>query len=215
MKEKRSWNWHALFAWSFIPGIWVVVFGTIVLLMVGCASPKIIEQHHHHSKEVDTLAVEAMIDNKTSSWHDEMMANVRQMMEQSFSEQSSQEQEQERITETMTTYVDSLGREVRQQQRTTERNISRQQQQREEQLKAEYTEVLRQAISRQDSIWQQRLDILKTHWEEADSTSNSVQPAPEDNRPWYKRWASNILLVLIGSAVVAVGLFIERRRTDK
>lgn len=201
-------NWWAVMGWMYVVMVWAVILFLAVMLLTGCASPKIIEQHHHYSKEVDTLAVESMVDARISSWHDEMMTNLHQMMEQTTSEQTANEEARERITETVTTYVDSLGRTVSQQQRTTERNLSRQWQQREEQMKTELREELRRAISRHDSIWQQRMEAMQAHWEQSDSTSVSQQPAAEDNRPWYKRWGEAFVLIFFGVATAIIAWLI-------
>ena len=112
--------------------------GVIMTMLFSCATPKIIEQHHHHTAEVDSMALQSFIDGRLSSWHEQMDAAWRQIINQARSEWSSHEDEKETITETVTSWVDSLGRQMRQEQRTTERTLSRDQQQREEWLTQEF-----------------------------------------------------------------------------
>jgi hypothetical protein len=98
--------------------------------------------------------------------------------------------------------VDSLGREVRQEQRTTERDMTRQQQQREERLVQEWESRLQRALDERDSAWQEKLEAIAVHQEQKDSTSSVVTPVPEDNRPWYRRWWDNMQWLALGGAVV-------------
>jgi hypothetical protein len=123
-----------------------------------------------------------------------------------------QEQEKERVTETITTWVDSLGREMRQEQRTTERDISRQQRLWEERLERSYEERLLTVTDSLDAAWQMKFDAMHTHWAQADSTSVSQKPAPEDNRPWWKRWAEALKWIAVGAVVLAVTLAVWRAR---
>jgi hypothetical protein len=80
--------------------------------------------------------------------------------------------ERERITETITSGVDSVGREVRQEQRVTDRNTSKQQRLTEERLVQEFEARLQQAISRHDSEWNAKLEQLRTHFERTDSVAD-------------------------------------------
>ncbi len=211
MNTKTRVNWWAVMGWMYVAMVWAVIFFAVAMLLIGCASPKIIEQHHHYSKEADTLAIEAMVDKRITSWHDEVMTSIHRMMEQTTSEQTTNEQARERITETMTTYVDSLGRTVSQQQRTTERNLSRQWQQREEQMKTAFREELRQALSSHDSLWQQRLDALQTHWEENDSTDASQQPASKANSIWRIRLITLLTVVVFIIIAILAKKFLYRK----
>ena len=174
----------------------------VISLFTGCTTPKIVENHHHHYEQSDTLAIQAMVDKQLTSWHEQMDSSWTQRWQQYVSEQSTQEHERERITETVTTFVDSLGREVRQEQRTTERDMTRQQQQREERLVQEWESRLQRALDERDSVWQEKLEAVKVHQEQKDSTSSVVTPAQEDNRPWYRRWWDNMQWLALGGAVV-------------
>lgn len=186
-----------------------VIFG---LVLFGCKTPKIIENHHHHYEQSDTLAIQAQVDAHLKSWHAQMDSSWRQRMEEYSASIVSNEDQKERITETITTYIDSLGREVRQEQRTTDRSLSKIQQQTEQRLTREFEIRLQQALSQQDSIWQSRYNEVKAHWEQEDSVSNTETPVAvnEDNRPWYKRWASAIAYILVGAALFAVIYFTRK-----
>lgn len=172
------------------------------IIFQGCSTPTIVEQHHYHESATDTAAVKALVDGRMTSWHQQIDSSWTQRWQQYVNEQSTEEHERERITETVTTFVDSLGREVRQEQRTTERDMTRQQQQREERLAQEWESRLQRALDERDSAWQEKLEAIAVHQEQKDSTSSVVTPAPEDNRPWYRRWWDNMQWLALGGAVV-------------
>jgi len=196
--------------------IWpVCVFISIVVVFftfVCCSTPKAIEQHHHHYEQADTLAIQAQVDKQLNSWHAQMDSSWRQRMEEYSASMTSNEDQKEHITETITTYIDSLGREVRQEQRTTDRSLSKMQQQTEQRLTREFEMRLSTAIDSVNDIWQQRFERYQTHWEQTDTLSSSVQSGgtfAADSLPWYKRWwqtlkdyllLATILFILLSTA---------------
>ena len=202
-------NWTAVFFWLVWPASVFAGIVIAIVMLVGCTTPKIIEQHHHHTSSVDTMAVQAMVDNRVSYWHESMDSAFRQSMQQYTSKWSNHEDEKEVTTEIVTSWVDSLGRQMRQEQRTTERIISREQQQREERLTQEFETRLQTAIAQHDSAWQSKFNALQVHWEQSDSTSVKEMPVPADSRPWYQRWWENLRFVLLGIGI-AVLLYLTR-----
>lgn len=188
------------------------VFFVILLcaLLGSCATPKSVERTEHHSAEADTMAIQAAVDAHMSSWHDSMDSLFSQRIRQYTEQQSSHSQERELISETITTTTDSLGRAVRQEQRTISRDIQREQQQTIRRLEKEMDIRLQKAIDRQDSIWQQRLEAAMCHWEQTDSTHQTATPVPRDSRPWYQRWWSAIQYIAIGIILAAAAWFTRR-----
>lgn len=182
----------------------------VILLFTGCTTPKAIEQHHHHYEQADTLAVQAMVDKHLNSWHAQMDSSWRQRMEEYSASMTSNEDQKEKVTETITTFVDSLGREVRQEQRTTERSLSRMQQQTEQRLSREFEQRMSVVVDSVNDIWQQRFNAVKGHWEQADSSSVKETPATKTELPWYKRWWQTLKDYLLIAGIVL--LIIATRR---
>ena len=143
-----------------------LVVCAVVSLFTGCTTPKTVENHHHHYEHADTLAVQAMVDKQLNSWHEQMDSSWRQRMEEYSASMTSNEDQKEKVTETITTFVDSLGREVRQEQRTTERSLSRMQQQTEQRLSREFEMRLSTALDSVNDIWQLRFERYQTHWKQ-------------------------------------------------
>ena len=134
----------------------------------------------------------------------------RERVSQFSSEQHSSTDQKELITETVTTTTDSLGRSIRQEQRTISRDLHQEQQQLALRIEREMESRLQTALDRQDSIWQQRLDAALSHREQTDSTRHTVTPAAQDNRPWYRRWADHLQWLDVG-IILAAALWITRR----
>lgn len=191
----------------------LIVAAGLCALFGSCTTPKIVENHHHHYEQADTLAVQAMVDKQLTSWHAQMDSSWRQSWQEYTASMTSNEDQKEKVTETITTWTDSLGREMRQEQRTTERSLSRMQQQTEQRLSREFEARLSTALDSVNGIWQLKFEQYQTHFEQSDSTSNSVQPAgvlANDNLPWYKRWWQTLKDYLLIAGIVL--LIIATRR---
>ena len=191
------------------------VLAIILCALLGsCATPKAIDRTEHHHAAVDTLSIQAAVDAHMTSWHERMDSLFRERVSQFSSEQHSSTDQKELITETVTTTTDSLGRSVRQEQRTISRDLHQEQQQLALRIEREMENRLQTALDRQDSIWQQRLDAALSHREQTDSAHNTVTPVPQDNRPWYRRWADHLQWLVIGVVFVVafvVAAWITRR----
>jgi hypothetical protein len=204
--KKIKINWESIGIWTYLISFWSVVIILAGLVLTGCTTPKIVEQHHHHYEQADTLAIQAMVDKQLNSWHAQMDSSWRQRMEEYSASMTSNEDQKEKVTETITTFVDSLGREVRQEQRTTERSLSRMQQQTEQRLSREFEMRFRTALDSVNDIWQQRFNAVKGHWEQTDSTHVKETPATKTELPWYKRWWQTLkdYLLMAGIALLII-----------
>jgi hypothetical protein len=198
-------NWSAVFFWLVWPAIVLTCVTIFVITLVGCSTPKVIEQHHYHQFEADTLAVQAQVDKRMIGWHEQMDSSWRQTWQEYSASWFSHDDQKETITETITTYIDSLGREVRQEQRTTDRSLSKMQQQTEQRLTREFELRIAVAIDSVNGIWLSKFDALQTHMENSDSTDIKETPASNSELPWYKRWWQTIKnYLLIASIIVAL-----------
>lgn len=187
------------------------ILAVILCALLGsCAAPKAIDRAEHHHSAIDTLSLQAAVDAHMTSWHQRMDSLFRERTSQFSSEQHSSTDQKELITETVTTTTDSLGRSIRQEQRTISRDLHQEQQQLALRIEREMESRLQTALDRQDSIWQQRLDAALSHREQTDSTHNTVTPAAQDNRPWYRRWADHLQWLDVG-IILAAALWITRR----
>lgn len=182
---------------------------SLICLITGCTVPKAVEEHHHHHYEADTAAVSRQVDERLTSWHTEMEAFFRERLEQFVSQQQQSEHQHETIHETVTVSLDSLGREIRQEQRTISRDISRELQTIEQHLTREYESRLRSTADSLDSAWRMRYDSLQARVAQMDSMLVTKTPVG-DARPWYRRWWDAIQYILIGS-VIAAAIWLSRR----
>ena len=187
-----------------------IILVPLCALLGSCAAPKAIDRTEHHHSAIDTLSIQAAVDTHMTSWHERMDSLFRERVSQSSSEQHSSTDQKELITETVTTTTDSLGRSIRQEQRTISRDLHQEQQQIARRIEREMESRLQTALDRQDSIWQQRFDAAMSHREQNDSAHYAATPVAQDSRPWYRRWADHLQWLTIG-VVFAAALWITRR----
>ena len=197
--------------WTIVGYMVSIAIGLLVCWLMGsCTTPRAVEEHHHHHYEADTMAVKAQVDRQLSSWHEENEA----WLHQAFSEQSaswfSNEHQQEMITEMITVTTDSLGREVRQEQRTISRDITRELQQQEQRLTREMQAQLRVVVDSVNDAWQQRFDSLSSHLTSDISHQASSTPVG-DARPWYQRVRDKLLWLAAGACFLAFGVWMTRK----
>ena len=106
------------------------VLAIILCALLGsCAAPKAIDRAEHHHAAIDTAALHSAVDARIQSVTARMDSLFRERVSQFSSEQHSSTDQKELITETVTTTTDSLGRAVRQEQRTISRDLHQEQQQ--------------------------------------------------------------------------------------
>lgn len=208
-EQEQLYYTHAFYGCATYAVAFVVAI-ILCALFTSCAAPKAIDRAEHHHSAIDTLSIQAAVDAHMNSWHERMDSFFRELVSQSSSEEHSSTDQKELITETVTTTTDSLGRSIRQEQRTISRDLHQEQQQLALRLEREMESRLQTTLDRQDSIWQQRLDAALSHREQTDSTHNTVTPVAQDNRPWYRRWADHLQWLAIGT-ILASAICITRR----
>jgi len=195
------------------------IAGYVVALFIGlavcalfnsCSTPRVVEEHHHHHYEADTLAVRAQVDRQLTNWHEESEAWLHQAFSEQSSLWSSHEDQKEVITETVTVSLDSLGREIRTEQRTISRDITRELQQQEQRITQEYEARLRACIDSASQYWHQQFDSLASHITSTIDHQTSSKPSAIDARPWYQRWWDALRWILLG-AVLGIGLWVTRK----
>lgn len=181
------------------------LFFVATVLCTACTTPKVVEQHHHHYYEADTLSIQAQIDRSLNVWHVQMDSSWTQKWQEYATSMTSNEDQKEHITETITTWTDSLGREMRQEQRTTERSLSKMQQLSEERITHEYEIRLSAVIDSMNDVWQERFNAIQNHIEKSDSTSVQKKPAENTGTRWYQRWwqtlKDNLLKIIFAFAL--------------
>ena len=187
---------------------------TIILLcalLAGCGTPRVVEEHHHHHYQADTAAVYEQTEKQLTQWHSEMTQFFTDRLEQFTSQHQQSEHQQETIQETVTETVDSLGRKVRQEQRTISRDVTRELLLTEQRLTRELENRLQCTVDSMDSCWQQRYDSLAARVIQTDSSSVSKTPAG-DNRPLMDRIWDKALWFGIGVVMVVLFLMYTKRK---
>ena len=189
---------------------WILFF--CIAVCASCATQRQQHEHQSHVIQVDTLVTETQHDSHSSQHRQNIDSLVSEAVSRAMQEYQKTEQEHEVTTETLTETIDSLGRVVRQQQKTTDRTISRQELMRQEQQIQELKINLQRHIEIQDSAWSAKFSQFETHLKDSldqvidkQSTTNA---APVTS--WWKRMWHNLEMILIG-VIVACALFVTRK----
>lgn len=184
----------------------------IVIMLSGCATPKQVARMHATQHVADSLSVKAMMDKHSREQTVRMDSIVKHITSSQVSDHQGQEHQQEVTTETITTITDSLGRQIRTEQRTVSRDLQREWRQHEEQLREEWQQEINYLLTVRDSEWQARFDELRAHIEARDTIGENITPVntKTDNRPWYKRISSAIGYIVIGIACGVI-IYIKRK----
>jgi len=191
----------------------LAILAVIVALALfhSCAVPKVIEQHHHHVYQTDTLAVQSAVDTRMQSWQAQSEDWFRQMLTQESAQWSSNEDQRETITETVTTATDSLGRSLRTEQRTINRAMVNSQWSMVNKVTQEYEQRLCSVVDSLDAAWHHRYDSLASSVLQTDSTAYTKTPAA-DVRPWYRRILDRAEWLALGVVIALVALLILAKK---
>ena len=209
--SNRQIEWPTVGTFIGIAGFWVFVM-IFLVSTCSCASHKETHEHQTHVVNADTLASEAKHDGHHQQTSVDLDSIVTASVWAAMQEFAAQEHPQETTTETITTWVDSLGREMRQEQRTTQREISKQEQQRWQQTEERWQNELHKTLSQMDSTWSDRLTQMEAHLR--DSLSQQFDQTKQTNMDggptwWQKTWAW-LRGILVGIAI-AIAYFLYRK----
>ena len=216
---RRRWehtNWTAVLAWIFgsilTAAAYVLVVSVIMGMLSSCATKKELHEHHQHTVVADTLAQEARHDSHTNHQTLNIDSLVTASVWAAMQEFVRQEQEHEVTTETLTETIDSLGRIVRQQQKTTDRTLSRQELQRQQEQLQQFSTKLHRQLSAMDSTLSDRISRFESHLR--DSLSRQLDRQSETNAApaltWWQRMWQWLKGILAGVVICGV-LYLTRR----
>ena len=189
-------------AWGF----WLFIALLIAGWLTSCTTTKVTENAHSLYKS-DSTQIQRLIDIRIRSIQQQMDSVWSERMNQYVSQQQQSEQQHEVITETVTTTLDSLGREIRQEQRTISRDISREQQIIEQRLTREFESRLQTAISELDSSWQSRYDSIQAVTVREDSISVEKTPVSGSGLSWWQQARIHLANILLYGLVI-VGIIL-------
>ena len=203
-------NWSAILTWTAISAVSAAFYITLVIFVCGlfgsCATKRELHEHQTHVVVADEQAQEARHDGHARQTAVDIDSLVTASVWAAMQEFVRQEQEHEVTTETLTETIDSLGRIVRQQQKTTDRTLSRQELQRQQEQLQQLSTQLHQRLEAMASAWSQRISRYESHLRDSLSRQKDLQQSVAADSPsWWQRlwlWLRGILVgVAICSAI--------------
>ena len=209
-------NWATVGIWVGSALISVVIYGLlafgIVMMCSSCGTKKELHEHTSHVVEADSLAKEAKHEGHTQQTTVNLDSIVTASVWAVMQEFVKSEQEHEVTTETLTETIDSLGRIIRQQQKTTDRTVSRQELQRQQEQLQQLSADLRRHVSTLDSTWADRMQTFESHLR--DSIATALDKYSETNAApaltwWQKLWQQ--WKGFLAGVIICSVLFLTRR----
>ena len=154
-------NWTLVATWTIGAIVSTIIYVGIAMAAVAafssCATQKEEHQHTTHIIEADTLSHQAQHDSHTQQQVANFDSIVTASIWAAMQEFVRQEQEHEVTTETLTETIDSLGRIIRQSQKTTDRTLSRQEIERQQEQLQQVANQLHQRLEVMDAEWHESL----------------------------------------------------------
>lgn len=187
-------------------GFWLFIILLAVGWLTSCTTTKVTENAHSLYKS-DSTQIQRLIDTRIRSIQQQMDSVWSERLNQYVLQQQQSEHQQETVTETVTTMTDSLGREIRKEQRTISRDISREQQIIEQRLTREFESRLQTAISELDSSWQSRYDSIQAVTVREDSISVEKTPVNGSGLSWWQQARIHLANILLYGLVI-VGIIL-------
>jgi len=179
-----------------------------------CATQKQEHQEQTHVVVTDSAATEHSQSVQVSNQTVNIDSIITAVMQRTREEFARQEQEHEIITETLTETVDSLGRVVRQQQKTTDRTLSRQEQQRIERLEQTFEQQIHLAIREHDSIWQDRFAQYEATMRDSLQSMRDMQRQTSATNPltWWQQFRLHLANIALYALLIIGVIWLIRKK---
>lgn len=176
------------------------------LSLLSCASSKhSLDQTETHSADSASSTIINQGGVGQTTFNTDSIVSV--LMAHISQQQTSSEQQQEHITESVTSYIDSLGREVRQEQRTIDRDITRQQELRFQQWQEQQEQRIASEYARIDSLYAMFHQFNTSS--QSDSLSTHATEEPVKTLTWWGRveqWVGRRAILIIGLLILFFAL---------
>lgn len=191
--------------------LWGLLICSVLTMLTGCATTRKttsnVEVHQGDSLNMLNNKFDAV--SQQLSRYDSLFA---QMQQQTSLHQTTDEQSTEHIQETVTTWLDSLGREVRQENRTIDRSLARQIEMRYEQQIATMQQQLSRQDARYDSLANELWMMQQVNWLDSINQQSVKEPANVRTSIWMRIHDFITALVNVIVFAVIIGCILRFRK---
>lgn len=199
---------------SFVVFFLMLIALAVMGIFTSCAVQKTEHEQQTHVVKTDSAGTEQSHSGQVTSQSVNVDSIIRVVMQRTREEFARQEQEHETTTETLTETIDSLGRIVRQSQRTTDRTLSRQEQQRIDRLEQTFEQQIHRALLEHDSLWNERFAQYQASMSDSLQSVRDLQQQRSASNPltWWQQmqlWLGR--LVLVALAVLAAWFILKKK----
>lgn len=185
----------------------------IIAALISCNTPKMATSlvEHRTADSVETNNVQNYVVSRQQSTLDSLF---RLWLQRDSIRQTTSEQSTEHINETITCIIDSLGRKVRTEQRTINRNEVRQTELLQQQWRQEQEQHLAVLYNQLDSIYQMYEKYILTHWNDSIRAQQQKEPSKPSLSLWdrVELWLGKMLVVFFIGALIVFLIYLIKLR---
>lgn len=199
---------------SFVVFFLMLAALAVIGIFTSCAVQKTEHDQQTHVVKTDSAATEQSHSGQVTSQSVSVDSIIRVVMQRTREEFARQEQEHETTTETLTETIDSLGRIVRQSQRTTDRTLSRQEQQRIDRLEQTFEQQIHRAIQEHDSLWHERFARYQASMSDSLQTVRDLQQQRSASNPltWWQQLRLHLANILLYALLIVAAVWLVRKK---
>lgn len=203
------------YLWRSIAAFFLMLAALAVMgIFTSCAVQKTEHNQQTHVVKTDSAGTEQSHSGQVTSRSVDVDSIIRVVMQRTREEFARQEQEHETTTETLTETIDSLGRIVRQSQRTTDRTLSRQEQQRIDRLEQTFEQQIHRAIQEHDSLWHERFARYQASMSDSLQTVRDLQQQRSASNPltWWQQLRIHLANILLYALLIIAAVWLVRKK---
>lgn len=199
---------------SFVVFILMLAALAVMSIFTSCAVQKTEHEQQTHVVKTDSAGTEQSHSGQVTSQSVNVDSIIRVVMQRTREEFARQEQEHEVTTETLTETIDSLGRIVRQSQRTTDRTLSRQEQQRIDRLEQTFEQQIHRALLEHDSLWHERFARYQASMSDSLQTVRDLQQQRSASNPltWWQQLRLHLANILLYALLIIAAVWLVRKK---
>lgn len=187
----------------------LIIIPTCLMLLCSCLSHKASTDYtRHQTGDTAEQSSQTVAEVHTKEYDIDSLFTA--MVQRIASLRENQEQESEQVNEKISTYTDSLGYNVREENRTIQRTLSRQSKEQQQRWEEQVEMISRKQFKDIDSMLHEMENRLNIHW--IDST-RKIQASEKEPAKTASLSIINVTLILFLLLILLVLIFGKRLKT--
>lgn len=186
----------------------LIIIPIFLMVLIGCSSQKSSTDYaRHQTGDATEQSTQSAAEISHREYTVDSLFNI--LMQRIASMKENQEQESEHISEKISTYTDSLGRNVREENRSIERKLSKQAKE-QQQIWEEQVELMtKKQFKDIDSMLYEMVNRLNIHWMDSLKKMQQSEKEPK-TADSLSKFNMTIFFIIVIMLVVIFGRRLKR-----